>query len=156
MIETRKVGWQELSILIGKLGDLVSRQGQFDSVVGVARGGLICSAMLAKALGSPKLHSLRVIHYGEGKPPNELFSHPVVETPDFEIQGRSFVLIDDIISTGLTLREAKTRLLEMGSKRVLTVSVFAKPHASFPPDLFSESEARCVIFPWEEPQIEGG
>ncbi len=154
MIETRKIGWEELEILIRKVAKFISSQGQFDAVVGVARGGLVCAGMLAVALGSPNLHSIRVIHYGEGKPPNELFSHPVVERPDFETQGRSFVLVDDIISTGMTLEEAKMRLLQMGSRRVLTASVFAKPHPRFPPDFFSESEARCVIFPWEERPIQ--
>jgi ribose-phosphate pyrophosphokinase len=41
-----------------------------------------------------------------------------VETTDFQVRGRSVVLVDDVASTGTTLTEAVAKLRALGAEKV--------------------------------------
>jgi len=92
---------------------------------------------------------VKAVHYGEGKPPAELFSDPVIGEVNFSVMDKRLILADDVVSTGKTLKKVKGMLLEAGAKRILSVALYVKPSAMHIPDLFAEKEERCLLFPWE-------
>lgn len=98
------------------------------TAVAVLRGAVFFAADLLRRLPSElRIDFLRVQTYGDGTAPSRA---PQVDwNPGAEdIQGRSVLLLDDILDTGRTLREAERFLREeLGAAEVLSAVLVDKP-----------------------------
>jgi len=98
-------------------------------MVGLLTGSFIFMADLARALGKlsvePRVEFMSVSHYG----PANQSSGAVRVTKDItaDLSGRSLLIVDDILDSGLTLTEVRGRLVERRPSWMRTCVLLDKP-----------------------------
>jgi hypoxanthine phosphoribosyltransferase len=116
------LGYDQTERLIAALLDRAT-QWQPDTVVGIARGGLVPASMAAGILALP----LAMIGYNRAATSTQWIG----ETPAAE----RILLVDDGCSTGRTMAAVRTALLREG-RQCLTLAVVHDPEVtSYVPDL---------------------
>ena len=114
-------------------------QDKFDLIVAVANGGIIPAAMLNQKLDL-EIQLLK-LHLRD-KTQKQLFDKPqLLEEINFDVQGKTILLVEDRVKTGNTLNFAKQLLLDAGAKTVRTFAVNGKADYC----LYDET---CFMFPW--------
>jgi hypoxanthine phosphoribosyltransferase len=94
----------------------------FPLVLGVMGGAVVFCGQLLTRLGFPlEFDYMHVTRYG-GKEQGGKIEWKVV--PRSNVQGRTVIVLDDILDEGETLAHVKARLLEMGAAEVI-LAVFA-------------------------------
>jgi len=117
---------QQVATTIARLAaEIGSRnQGVKDwALVGVKRRGVPLAQRLAQRLGNVPVGAIDITLYRDDL-------QLVAETPvvrgteiNFDINGRTLVLVDDVIFTGRTVRAALTELLDFGRPREIQLAV---------------------------------
>ena len=79
--------------------------------------GVPCRNMLVKIIDNPAQHDIASVYKSE----NVKNAYKV--NPDFKIQGKRILLIDDVCTTGHTLKECAKTLLESGAKSVICLVI---------------------------------
>ena len=113
---------------------------QLETVVGIARGGLIPAAMIAHQLGL-SLHVVCINYRDESNQPRH--AEPVVHgvTPDLATGASGpILLVDDVSVTGKTFNAAKALF---HGRDIITFSLKGKADLVLFPDIRT-----CVIWPW--------
>ncbi len=127
----------------GKVEQLVAalaarvRVGEIDHVVGISRSGLVPATMLSQRLGK-ELYMIRCQRHSDevswmGTPPPA---------------GTSLLVVDDIVSRGITMRRVTDQLTQSGYA-VSTLALFVdRRRAAFIPDIALDAPG-FVRFSWE-------
>lgn len=127
--------------------EIKKRKVRFDVIVGIARGGLVPARILSDMLDSDEAYTVRVKFYESvgktGKEP--LILHPT----QFDVTGKSILLVDDISDTGKSLAASVKHLKERKAGKIFSVTLVKKFHSQFTPDLFVKETGAWVVFPWE-------
>jgi hypoxanthine phosphoribosyltransferase len=116
---------------VRELGAEITRDlhGTTPCLIPVMDGGMMFAADLMREISLPViLRPVKASSYGSGISSKGSVSLPW-EFPD-DIKGRTIVLIDDILDTGLTLKVLRTRLLEAGASGVRTCVLLRKKSAA--------------------------
>lgn len=79
--------------------------------------GITCKNMLVKIIDNPAQHDIASVYK------NENVKNAYKVNPDFKIQGKRILLIDDVCTTGNTLKECAKTLLESGAKSVICLVI---------------------------------
>ena len=109
----------------------------FDLIVAIANGGIVPAGILNQRLNLP-IELLRINLRDSSQTPK--FDHPRLLSPiDFDIKGRSILLVEDRIKTGATVQFASELLYD--ASIVKTFAVNGKADYS----LYDED---CFRFPW--------
>ena len=94
------------------------RQRGFNQCEVIASGaGLFCSPVLVRTRNTE--HQARLSHARRAK--NIAGSFSIADHAD--IAGKSVVLIDDVVTTGATMQEARATLLNAGAKEVICIAL---------------------------------
>jgi hypoxanthine phosphoribosyltransferase len=97
-------------------------------VFAVMNGGLVLTGLLLPKLDFPlEVSYLHATRYGHATEGNAIEWR--VPPPDDNIQGRTVLIVDDILDEGHTLIAISERLLELGAREVLTAVLVHKLHA---------------------------
>ncbi len=134
------VSWQDLhrdaQALDRRLADL-----KFTGIVGIARGGLVPAAIVARELSLRKVDTVCVASY-EGKVQGQAQSLKAIEG-----DGEDLLVVDDLVDTGVTARLVR-RLLP----RAHLATVYAKPADRSYVDTFVTmvSQDTWIVFPWDQ------
>ncbi|AHJ62943.1 Xanthine-guanine phosphoribosyltransferase [Granulibacter bethesdensis] len=119
----------------------------WQGIVAVTRGGLIPAAIIARELECRLVESVSVMTYED-----EARGLPVVtKMPDAAGDGTGFLVIDDLVDTGTTLRAVRTLL-----PKAHFACLYAKPDGKDDIDTFvtEVSQDTWILFPWDtEPQF---
>ncbi|MCB1507375.1 MAG: hypoxanthine phosphoribosyltransferase [Hyphomicrobiaceae bacterium] len=98
-------------------------------VVGILTGAVFFASDLMRALYlegvQPDLDFVRLSSYGAGTVTTG--SADMTAPPFLPIEGRDVLLVDDILDTGITMREAHKLYSERGAKRVRIAVLLDKP-----------------------------
>lgn len=119
----------------------------FRGVIGIARGGLIPATIIARELDVRLIDSLCIASYDhtrQGEP--EILKGVAGD-------GEGYLIVDDLVDTGVTARLARTLL-----PKATLVAVYAKPRGRATADLWAREFAQdtWLHFPWDcEPGSEG-
>ena len=137
-----KITWDEFEKHTRALADMIHRDGELRGVVGIARGGLVATAIIANALNIRNVKSLAVTSYhGHQQMTAEIFG-----SVDAIKDGEGWVFIDDLVDTGQTAKLLKKRY----PKAKLAV-VYAKPDGKSDADFYVQTveQDTWLVFPWE-------
>lgn len=142
------VSWDELHrdtrALAWRLSDM-----HFDKIVGIARGGLVPAAIVARELSIRNVDNVAIVSY-EGRVQGE---PRIVKGLDGDGQG--VLVVDDLVDTGVTARLVRQLL-----PKAHIATVYAKPAGRDDVDTFVTmvSQDTWIVFPWDqgEPVRQGG
>ncbi len=116
-------------------------------IVAISRGGLIPAAIVARELDVRLIESVSVVTY-EGE---EIGEPQVTKPPVAAGDGQGFLVVDDLVDTGTTVRLVRTLL-----PRAHYCCIYAKPAGRDAIDSFitEVSQDTWILFPWDtEPQF---
>jgi hypoxanthine phosphoribosyltransferase len=105
------VSWSEYHDLIDELALMVDRSGwQFDLILCLARGGLRVGDQLSRIFDVPlAILATRSYRGGEGMERGTLDIAPAITLTHGAVAGR-VLLVDDLVDSGVTLRQVKIHL----------------------------------------------
>lgn len=117
---------QAVGGLIEGLADQVAMSAEADgrlSLVGVRRRGDVLAQRLAGRLEPAHLGSVDIALYRDDL--SEIGPQPVVRTTeiDFDVNGATIVLVDDVLMSGRSVRAAIQSLLDFGRPRAIRLAV---------------------------------
>jgi xanthine phosphoribosyltransferase len=148
------VTWDQLHRDARALAWRLIARGPWRGIVAITRGGLIPAAIIARELDTRLVESVSVATYEE-----ELKGDPVVvKPPPAAGDGTGFLVIDDLVDTGTTVRVVRTLL-----PKAHYACVYAKPAGRDAVDTYvtEVSQDTWILFPWDtapqfvEPIIKG-
>ena len=141
------VTWDQLHRDARALAWRLMSAGPFSGLVAITRGGLIPAAIVARELEVRLVESVSVVTYDE-----EERGDPVVtKAPAAARDGAGFLVVDDLVDTGATLRVIRGLL-----PRAHYACIYAKPAGKALVDTFvtEVSQDTWIMFPWDtEPQF---
>jgi xanthine phosphoribosyltransferase len=141
------VSWDEFHADCRALAQLLAQKGPWRATVGVARGGLVPAALLARELDIRVVEVIAAASYeGEERGALKLLKDL---SPTFVLEhgeGEGVLLVDDLVDTGATAALVRSLL-----PRAHVATVYAKPQGRAMSDTFvREFEQSCwVDFPWD-------
>lgn len=145
------ISWPELHNdarqLAGQLLDQHARQLPWKGIIGIARGGLIPAAILARELNIRLMDTLCISSYQHDVQGNL----EVLKTLDGN--GKGYLLVDDLVDTGSTAKVARQLLPEADF-----VTLYAKPAGESFTDKYQRlfSQNTWLHFPWDSKVEQGG
>jgi uncharacterized protein len=142
----RYIGWSEYGNLAEALAEKVRADGKkFDLVVGIARGGIPVAMVVSDHL-DVKVDFINVKSYsdiGKRKAPR------ILSTLTEAINGKSVLLVDDLVDQGDTMSFVSHFLVEQKPKELITAVLFKKPWSKTEPDYYLETVSEWIVFPFE-------
>ncbi|MBS1101787.1 xanthine phosphoribosyltransferase [Gluconobacter sp. Dm-62] len=123
---------------------LMQKHGPFRGIVAITRGGLIPAAILGREMGCRLIESVSVISYaGEEGTQHE---PKVVKPPVAAGDGEGFLIVDDLVDSGVTARIVRELL-----PKAVFACLYAKPEGKPFTDHFVTEVAQdtWVLFPWD-------
>lgn len=144
--EFLEVSWEMFGELCRALAMKVAREHEPEMVVGIARAGVIPGAIIASLLRLD-FYSMTISRRDHGG--ERVRDEPaVLSTAPLQAKGRRVVLVDEICTSGATLRLAISGLRDVGAREISTAASFVRPKG-FRPDLWSLETDATLVFPWD-------
>ncbi len=143
----QRVSWARVESCVAALARAI-RAARFrpDCIVTLLRGGMVPARLLADALAVSDLYAVRARAYEGTRPLGRVAIEPI-RVP---LAGRRVLLVDDIVDSGATLREAVRRLRRRRPAALAMATLYRKLGAGAPE--FSAAAVPAgvwVVFPWE-------
>ena len=118
-----------------------------DIIVGIARGGLVPSRILADLLETKDFAIITIEYYvGIGEKSKEPILKQCLHT---QLPDKKVLLVDDVSDCGRSLQLAKKHLQQQGAKEIRIATVYCKPGTITTPDYFEKETNHWIVFPWE-------
>jgi len=140
-----EVGWEMFGELCRGLAMRAAREFDPAVVVGIARAGVIPAGVVASVLRT-ELYTMTISRHDGVEDHHErprIFS----EAPT-RAAGRSVLIVDEVTSSGDTLRMAIAALRDVGASEIMTATCF-KRRNGYEPDLYALETDDTLIFPWD-------
>ena len=136
------VGWDQLHRDSKALAWRLLEHGGFRGVCAITRGGLIPAAIVARELECRVVETVSVVTYED-----ERRDAPrVVKLPTAAGDGTGWLVVDDLVDTGTTVRVVRSLL-----PGAHFATVYAKPAGKPLVDTFitEVSQDTWILFPWD-------
>ncbi len=146
-MERTFLSWEDLLRLVRHLVGRLPGE-EFDLILGIARGGLIPTALLAQALGMRDIVTAAVRFYeGEEALPEPVF---LQFPPDPVLFGKRVLVVDDVWDSGRTALAVKLRVRQAGGFPLVATLHFKPGRNQVPdqPDVYAEATEAWVVYPW--------
>ena|SRR5437764_1166741 len=142
------LSWDELHRDARALAARLANQGPFDIIVGIARGGLVPAAIVARELGIRFIDTVCVASYQHARRGDVR----LVKGVSLDVmtasggRGKGVLVVDDLVDTGRTARLVRGLLPEAHF-----AAVYAKPMGRPLLDTFVTEVAQdtWIHFPWD-------
>ena len=138
----QKISWEEFERDSRALADMLHKSGDVRGVVGIARGGLVATAIITNALNIRDVKTMAITSYHG----HQQMTAEVLGSVDTIKDGDGWIFIDDLVDTGQTAKLIKKRY----PKSRLAV-VYAKPEGKDSADFYIQTveQDAWLVFPWE-------
>ncbi len=138
----RKITWEEFDTHSRALADLLLKSDAIKGVVGIARGGLVATAIVCNALNIRNVKTVAITSYHG----HDQMTAEMLGSVDSIIDGEGWVFIDDLVDTGQT-----AKLLKKRYPRARLAVVYAKPDGKDFVDFYVQQvpQDTWMDFPWE-------
>ena len=136
------ISWDQIQKDAALLAELLARQGRWQGIVAVARGGLVPAALVSRSLDIRRIETVSAVTYdGDRIGEPELLKFPTAAG-----DGSGWLVIDDLVDTGTTMRIIR----EILPKAYVGV-LYAKPAGRPLADSFVREfpQDSWIDFPWE-------
>jgi len=146
-MERLHLSWEGLLSLVRRLVESL-REEKFDLILGIARGGLIPTALLAQVLSVRDILTAAVMFYeGEETLPEPVF---LQFPPDPLLFGKRVLVVDDVWDSGRTALAVKERVRQAGGVPLLATLHFkpGRNRVQDRPDFYAEETEAWVVYPW--------
>lgn len=143
--------WAMFGELCRALALRVARDYDPEVVIGIARAGVIPAAIVASIL-DVEFYSLQITRRDgddQVRQRPEIFS----DVPR-EVQGKRVLIVDEITSSGDTMRLALAAVRDQRPSEVRTATSFART-SGYKPDYTALTMDAEVVFPWDRKIFEG-
>lgn len=145
------LSWEMFGELCRALALRVARDFEPDLVVGIARAGVIPGAVVASILRKD-FYALTISRREGGEVVRD--RPAVLSAAPLQCQGKRVLLVDEITSSGETLRLGLASIRDLGPREVRTATSFTRP-MGFKPDFTALETDANIIFPWDRKIYEG-
>lgn len=147
-----ELSWELFGELCRVLALRVARDFDPEIVIGIATPGVYPAATIATIL-QRDFYCMRISRREKGtivRTTPEVLS----ETP-VQARGKRVLIVDEITTSGDTLRLALAAVREVGPAAVRTATSFVKP-GGYRPDYFALETGTLIVFPWDRQIMRGG
>ncbi len=145
------VSWEMFGELCRALAFRVARDYHPDLVVGIARAGAIPAAIVASIL-RVDFYSMKI---SRKQGDNQILDRPaVLSAAPVQARGKKVLLVDEIATSGDTLRLGLAAIRDIDPTEVRTATSFARTHG-YKTDYFALETDATIIFPWDRKVFEG-
>lgn len=145
------LSWEMFGELCRALALRVARDFDPDLVVGIARAGVFPGAVVASVLRKD-FYSLTISRREGGELVRE--RPAVLSAAPLQCRGKRILLVDEITSSGETLRMALAAVRDRSPAEVRTATSFTR-HGGYQPDYVALQTDATIIFPWDRKIFEG-
>jgi hypoxanthine phosphoribosyltransferase len=145
------LSWEMFGELCRALALRVARDFEPDLVVGIARAGVFPGAVVASVLRKD-FYSLTISRREGGELVRD--RPAVLSAAPLQCRGKKILLVDEITSSGDTLRMALAAIRDRNPSEVRTATSFSR-HGGYQPDYVALQTDATVIFPWDRKIFEG-
>jgi hypoxanthine phosphoribosyltransferase len=145
------LSWEMFGEVCRALAMKVARDFEPDLVVGIARAGVIPGAVVASILRKD-FYSLTISRREGGEVVRD--RPAVLSAAPLQCQGKKVLLVDEITSSGETLRMGLASIRDLGPAEVRTATSFAR-HSGFRPDYTALETDATLVFPWDRKIYQG-
>jgi uncharacterized protein len=149
--EFLELSWEMFGELSRALALRVARDFDPEVVVGIARAGAIPGAVIATIL-RVDFFSMTITRHDGAERVRE--RPAVLSAAPTQVSGRRVLLVDEIATTGETMRLALAALRDVGPAEIRTATTFARP-GGYAPDFHALETGATIIFPWDRKIFEG-
>jgi len=137
------VSWEELHRATKELARRQLPAEQWQGIIAVSRGGLVPAAILARELNIRVVDSVCVSSYDHTSQRSDI---SLLKDVNATTDGEGFLVIDDLVDTGNTLKFLRTRF-----PKAKFITVYAQPAGM---DLVDDFVAKLeqetwIHFPWD-------
>ena len=136
------VTWDQLHRDARLLAETLMPRGPWKGIVAITRGGLIPAAIIARELDCRLIETISVVTYDQ-----ETMGAPqVVKHPTAAGDGEGFLIIDDLVDSGVTAQLVRRML-----PKAYFACLYAKPSGRPATDDFvvEVSQDTWILFPWD-------
>jgi hypoxanthine phosphoribosyltransferase len=140
--------WSQIyDMLFSQAQKIQHQQYQPDTIIGIAKGGLIPARLLSDLLETTQLSTIEIEFYKDIAQP---MSKPTLKKPiSTPVKGKKILVVDDISDTGRSLKLAQECLQEQGALEIRVATLYLKPQSITKPDFYEKQTCNWVVFPWE-------
>lgn len=148
--EHLELDWTMFGELCRALALKVARDYAPEAIIGIARAGVIPGAVMSSIL-RVDFYSMNISrHYGD-----EVRQRPeILSAAPRLIQGKRVLIVDEITSSGDTLRLALAAVRDAHPAEVRTAVSFART-TGYQPDYSALTTDANIIFPWDRKIFDG-
>lgn len=151
-MEHIEVDWAMFGELCRALALKVARDYQPEVIVGIARAGVIPAAMIASMLRID-FYSMKISRRSDED--DSIRERPeVLSAAPPQVRGRRVLIVDEITTSGDTLRLALAAVRDARPSEVRTATSFART-TGYQPDYCALTMDANVIFPWDRKVFDG-
>jgi len=151
-LEHIEVDWAMFGELCRALALKVARDYDPEVIIGIARAGVIPGAVVASMLRLD-FYSMKISRHGEDR---EVRERPeIMSAAPRQVRGKRVLIVDEITTSGATLRLALAAVRDTQPAEVRTATSFAR-RSGYQPDYSALTMDAEVIFPWDRKVFENG
>ncbi len=143
--ERMDLSWEMFGELSRALAHRVAREYDPDIVVGIARLGVIPGALIASILRKD-FYGLTISRREGGRIVRD--RPTVLSAAPRRASGQKVLLVDEVTTSGDTLRLSLAAVRDKSPKEVRTATCFVRPRG-FRPDFFALETGARIRYPWE-------
>ncbi len=148
--EHLELDWAMFGELCRALALKVARDYAPEAIIGIARAGVIPGAIMASIL-RVDFYSMNISR----KHGDEIRERPeILSAAPRHVRGKRVLIVDEITSSGDTLRLALAAVRDVQPAEVRTATSFART-TGYQPDYSALTTDANVIFPWDRKVFEG-
>lgn len=146
-----ELSWELFGELCRAVAVRVARDYRPDLVIGIATAGVIPAATVAAMLDAD-FQAMKISR----RDGSAVRSEPrVLSATPVECRGRRVLIVDEITTSGDTLRLALAAVREVRPAQVRTATSFVRP-GGYRPDYFALETDQLIVFPWDRQVVERG
>lgn len=144
--------WDLFGELCRVLALRVYREFDPDIVIGIATAGVMPAAVIADIL-QVDFYSMKISRNLEGRRASE--EPMLLSTAPLQAEGKRVLVVDELTTSGDTLRIALAAVRDVLPDAVRTATCFCRP-AGYQPDFHALKTDDLIVFPWDRQVIEDG